>query len=305
MKKRIIALIMVLTLLMAIPVMALEGEERAIPSPQKVKLNGEIVKIYPYNIKDENYFKIRDLAALLKDTSAKFNVFFSEDKGGVVMIPKEQYKVIYDDLKAVGDGPATAIFAKSKVFLGEEELNLTAYLVNDYTYFRLRDLSTLLGFKVEYDAASDTVLITSDASDLIPTVENKGEVTSRTLVAAPVIKTESNLPSKGFNIVETLKDFVVKDEKGVAFKWDYSKESNEFQLNFTSTDLGRYDVSAHVSQDNMRNETVTLTKGEILKESVMATSVDMNRPFTIHVIGIDKLHPDAPILDLIEFQIGK
>ncbi|MBP2025624.1 hypothetical protein [Peptoniphilus stercorisuis] len=43
-------------------------------SPQKVTLDGKEIKISGYNIKGENYFKLRDLAAVFKDTDAKFSV---------------------------------------------------------------------------------------------------------------------------------------------------------------------------------------------------------------------------------------
>ena len=60
-------------------------------SPQKVTLDGKEVKISGYNIEDENYFKLRDLAAVLKDTDAKFSVEYKaaeekEEAGAVGVI---------------------------------------------------------------------------------------------------------------------------------------------------------------------------------------------------------------------------
>ena len=66
---------------------------------QKVKLDGKDVVIYGYNIDGYNYFKLRDLAAVLKDSQAKFGVDY---KDGVVSLTKAaDYKVVESDQKPV------------------------------------------------------------------------------------------------------------------------------------------------------------------------------------------------------------
>lgn len=127
-------------------------------SNQKVTLNGKEVAIFGYNIKDENYFKLRDLAAVLKDTDAKFAVDY---KDNVVTLAKGgDYKVLDTDQKSVAE-KAKGALTNDKVLVGEDVLKATAYKINDNNYYRLRDLGKALGFGVDYDEATRTVLLTT------------------------------------------------------------------------------------------------------------------------------------------------
>ena len=126
-------------------------------SVQKVTLNGAPVTIYGYNIDGENYFKLRDLAAVLKDTEAKFGV---EYKDGVVTLKdKEDYKVLDTDQKEV-EAEAEAMPTNDKVLVGDKALEAKAFKINGNNYYRLRDLGKALEFGVDYDEATNTVLLT-------------------------------------------------------------------------------------------------------------------------------------------------
>ena len=57
----------------------------------KVKLNGEMKTLVAYNIKDNNYFKLRDIANLLKGTQAEFDVIWNSEKGAIELLSKTAY----------------------------------------------------------------------------------------------------------------------------------------------------------------------------------------------------------------------
>lgn len=125
---------------------------------QKVKLDGKDVVISGYNIDGYNYFKLRDLAAVLKDSQAKFGVNY---KDGVVTLTKAaDYKVVESDQKPV-KAESKGMLTNDKVLVGDKTLTATAYKIDDLNYYKLRDLGKELGFGVGYDEATKSVLLTS------------------------------------------------------------------------------------------------------------------------------------------------
>ena len=175
---------------------------------QKVKLDGKDVVIYGYNIDGYNYFKLRDLAAVLKDSKAKFGV---EYKDALVTLTKgADYKVAETDQKEV-KAMSKGMLTNDKVMVGDKALTATAYKVDDSNYYKLRDLGKELGFGVGYDEATKSVLLTS--------VVNKEEV-----------KEEKVAPK-----LEELKEAVKKElanEKEVRESEAYKKADHKVKTNF-------------------------------------------------------------------------
>ena len=151
---------------------------------QKVKLDGKDVVIYGYNIDGYNYFKLRDLAAVLKDTKAKFGV---EYKDAMVTLTKgADYKLAETDQKEV-KAESKGMLTNDKVMVGDKALTATAYKVDDSNYYKLRDLGEALGFGVDYDKATNTVLLMSEKEaakeeKVAPKLEELKEAVKKELV---------------------------------------------------------------------------------------------------------------------------
>lgn len=132
-------------------------------SSQKVKLNGKDVVIYGYIIDNYNYFKLRDVAAVLKDTEAKFGVEYKDE---VATLTKgADYKVADTDQKEVKK-VSKGILTNDKVMVGDKALTATAYKIDNSNYYKLRDLGEALGFGVDFDKATNTVLLTSKEAEV-------------------------------------------------------------------------------------------------------------------------------------------
>lgn len=163
MKRKIISLAAIFVLGTSIPAFAAKAElDKKIEvykTAQKVALNGKNANIYGYTIDGYNYFKLRDVAAALKDTNSKFNIEF--DQGKVLIKKGQDYTITSEDQKAVLKS-ALAEETDNQVFLGEEILKAKAYKIGGYNYYKLRDLSEPLGFVVDYNKESDTILIYSN-----------------------------------------------------------------------------------------------------------------------------------------------
>ena len=176
---------------------------------QKVKLDGKDVVISGYNIDGYNYFKLRDLAAVLKDSQAKFGVNY---KDGVVTLTKAaDYKVVESDQKPV-KAESKGMLTNDKVMVGNKALTATAYKIDDLNYYKLRDLGKELGFGVGYDEATKSVLLTS-------VVNEKEEV-----------KEEKVAPK-----LEEVKEAINKElakEKEVRASEEYKKATDEVKSNY-------------------------------------------------------------------------
>lgn len=176
---------------------------------QKVKLDGKDVVISGYNIDGYNYFKLRDLAAVLKDSQAKFGVGY---KDGVVTLTKAaDYKVVESDQKPV-KAESKGMLTNDKVLVGDKTLTATAYKIDDLNYYKLRDLGKELGFGVGYDEATKSVLLTS-------VVNEKEEV-----------KEEKVAPK-----LEEVKEAINKElakEKEVRASEEYKKATDEVKSNY-------------------------------------------------------------------------
>ena len=176
---------------------------------QKVKLDGKDVVIYGYNIDGYNYFKLRDLAAVLKDSQAKFGVDY---KDGVVTLTKAaDYNVVESDQKPV-KAESKGMLTNDKVLVGDKTLTATAYKIDDINYYKLRDLGKELGFGVGYDEATKSVLLTSVVN------EKEG------------VKEEKVAPK-----LEEVKEAINKElakEKEVRASEEYKKATDEVKTNY-------------------------------------------------------------------------
>lgn len=148
-------------------------------SPQKVTLDGKDVKISGYNIDGNNYYRLRDLAAILAATEAKFKVDYkapanAQEEGMIILTPGAEYVVLDTDLKDV-KAKSTATGTNDKVKVGEKDLKAKAYKIDGNNYYRLRDLADELKFKVDYDKEKDAVILSSKYEELKEDIKKDAE----------------------------------------------------------------------------------------------------------------------------------
>ena len=133
----------------------------AIYTNSKVMVDGEEVKFEAYNIQDNNYFKLRDIACVLSGTARQFEVSWDEKEAMVAIIPDAPYTKVGGEL-VPGDGITKAAQRGARnITYAQEPVELKAYNINGNNYFKLRDLGELIGFNVSWDGENNCVLIDS------------------------------------------------------------------------------------------------------------------------------------------------
>ena len=128
---------------------------------QGLKVNGEDKSGDIYNISGRNYFKLRDLAMLLNGTSAQFSVDFDTENSIVYVTPGEAYTPVGGELTAGEDRSASCVESRWTLRIGGGNVDIAAYNMGGNNYFQLKQLGEVLGFGVDYDEATRTMLVTS------------------------------------------------------------------------------------------------------------------------------------------------
>ncbi len=115
------------------------------PTSAKVMVDGVETSFDAYNISGNNYFKLRDIAFVLKD---KFEIGFSDGK--ITLTQNAAYTAVGGEMTA-GDGTSKdAAPSTDKVYMNGVQLDLTAYKIGGNNYFKLRDVAKTLGFDVDW-----------------------------------------------------------------------------------------------------------------------------------------------------------
>ena len=129
------------------------------PSSSNVKVNGKTINFDCYNINGSTYFKLRDIAMAINGTKQQFNVVWDENKNAVNLISGTAYEITGGELQK-GDGTSKKAYTNnSKIYKDGNLINLEAYVIGGNNYFKLRDLGETFGFGVNWDSATNTIII--------------------------------------------------------------------------------------------------------------------------------------------------
>ncbi|WP_317854914.1 family 10 glycosylhydrolase [Chakrabartyella piscis] len=115
-----------------------------------VSINGSSVSFETYNINDYSYFKLRDIASALLGTNKQFTTIWDEANTAIHLVTEQAY----DGTLSVSGSSTTdsiAITSTAKLYVDGIEKTVSAYTINDYTYYKLRDIAQILNFAVEWD----------------------------------------------------------------------------------------------------------------------------------------------------------
>ncbi|MCL2565338.1 MAG: copper amine oxidase N-terminal domain-containing protein [Defluviitaleaceae bacterium] len=135
------------------------------PSAHTVLVDGELVAFRAFNINDENFFMLRDIAYTLSGSYNQFEVEWDEELLAISLTTGLTYTLVGGEMSPPEDvdNLADAWLSTASIYVDGESVYLLAYNVGGNNFFRLRDLGEALGFDVDFDEETATVLITTVA----------------------------------------------------------------------------------------------------------------------------------------------
>ena len=161
-------LLIALAILMVLaPIARAEGQADSMAEAQKsfqpFELDGEEVKIGGYLINANNYYKLRDLAALLNGTDKEFNVIFDKEKKQIALELGKPYEKLDTDLQEMKHDKTKAKMVTNTILVDGKEVELKAALIDQNNYVKLRDLGAVVGFKVDYNKETQAIIVDTKA----------------------------------------------------------------------------------------------------------------------------------------------
>lgn len=181
----------------------------------------DATRVYPtgYNIKDNNYFKLRDIGQLVG-----FGVEWDEATRTVVITSDRTTPVLTGLLDMAQTG-STAKLSPQRITVDGEEVSLTSYLIRGNNYIKLRDIAKEIHFGVEYDMASKKVTIDPDGvyiddADIPITPDEPTAPTTPTKPSPPSTPTTPSTSTAITKWNNTMNDF---SEAMIGCNWNQSK----------------------------------------------------------------------------------
>ena len=137
-------------------------EVYAVKTSNPLILDGEQVDFPAVKIDGWNWLKLRDLAMLLNGTSKQFSIGYDASTNTIIITTGGEYEPIGDELMDMLAGDFTAVASGQKIMWNGKLIEVAAYNIDGYNYFRLRDLMILLNVLVVYDPATGEVTLDLD-----------------------------------------------------------------------------------------------------------------------------------------------
>ena len=122
----------------------------------KVTVNGKPVEFQTYTIDDYTYFKLRDIASAVNGTKKQFMTFWDEPTQSIHLVRKVPYTTTGGG--AVGRySDAIATTSTAKLYCDNRREYAAAYTINDYTYYKLRDIAQLIDMGITWNESTMTI----------------------------------------------------------------------------------------------------------------------------------------------------
>lgn len=151
-------------------------EINCVATTSELVIDGTVWSFEAYNINDNNYFKLRDIAMTFTwgKSENSFEVTWSEEKNAINLITKTPYTPVggecggYD--LALGDWPSEKVPqtpienleilpSTAKIYVDGAEVSLKAYNIDGNNYFKLRDLADAINFGVMWNEAENRIYV--------------------------------------------------------------------------------------------------------------------------------------------------
>lgn len=133
--------------------------KNSVAKTQTVCLDGLKYNTVAYNIDDNNYFKLRDIAKILDGTIKGFDIKYDGATNSIDMLSFYDYTSTGGELTP-GDGvERTALSSSAFLTLDGVPIKATCFNIEGNNYFKLRDITDALDCRVEWDNSTQMIWI--------------------------------------------------------------------------------------------------------------------------------------------------
>lgn len=122
-------------------------------------VNGKKTTCAAYNIDQNNYFSVRDIAALLSGTEKQFDLAQEGADGTLRLRTGAPYTKRGGEFAPCDGQKQYAAESDRKVYVNDKEEKILSYTIGGNAYFKLRDLGTVIGFSISWDPVAETISI--------------------------------------------------------------------------------------------------------------------------------------------------
>lgn len=171
MKKRVVALLIAIFISLPFGLFVNAASPAVVLSPQTIMVDGTKIRFEVYNIDGYNYFKLRDIAYVLNGTESQFGVSFDATLGMILVTTGEPYIPVGGEMVLGADKSSTAVKSPQKMYIDGKIASISAFNIGGNNFFKLRELGDALGFGVDFDIDTGTVLISSEKKKVPLTAE--------------------------------------------------------------------------------------------------------------------------------------
>lgn len=262
----------------------------AVMNSPKLSLDGEPVNINGYMINGSNYFRIRDIAAIVSSTGRKFDVGFDKEQNTVSIDLGKAYSgskeaFIPKNSKAKGE------LRESNCLVDNHQYPLKSVLIDGNNYVKLRDLADIAGFSVDYDKAKGEVVIKTIFKDHVETEEyNEYDDVKNLLKVSPeAVKKLNN------SVVGDYKLEIESNGDGIKFYVNHDGKRERFYLKpyydeeFVSKLYGEPEAKKELSfYENSRNTIKFLDKLNENLDKAGRENLKVTLPVYNYIFFVDK-----------------
>jgi hypothetical protein len=135
----------------------------AVPTKAKVILDGREISFDSYNIKGNNYFKLRDVAYSLNGSNKRFSVTWNGDRQIIALDPGKNYVALGGEMSSKGTASVVARAGAHAVYIKNIQKYFMGYNIGGNNYYMLRDIAREMDFGVTWDAVGNRILINTNA----------------------------------------------------------------------------------------------------------------------------------------------
>lgn len=133
--------------------------KNSVAKTQTVCLDGLKYNTVAYNIDDNNYFKLRDIAKILDGTIKSFDIKYDGATNSIDMLSFYDYTSAGGELTPGDGAERTALSSSAFLTLDGVPIKATCFNIEGNNYFKLRDITDALDCRVEWDNSTQMIWV--------------------------------------------------------------------------------------------------------------------------------------------------